>query len=107
MERLRKAFLLYIEKSSRRNRREKIKYRINAVRLLVIGIVFILAGLLLSSRVNEVVAAIISTIGSFSVWEASAIWIEKLPVLKKRERLLQMFAETEFRYAGSGEDEET
>ncbi len=101
MEKIRKAFLLFIEKLSRRNRREIRRNQVNSMRLLLIGILFIVIGIVSASRINSVAAAIISTIGSFSVWEASAVWIETLPSLKKRERLLNMFAEAEIRYTGS------
>lgn len=101
MEKIRKAFLLFIEKFSRRNRREIRRNQVNSMRLLLIGILFIVIGIVSASRINSVEAAIISTIGSFSVWEASAVWIETLPSLKKRERLLNMFAEAEIRYTGS------
>lgn len=101
MEKIRKAFLLFIEKLSRRNRREIRRNQVNSMRLLLIGTLFIVIGIVSASRINSVAAAIISTIGSFSVWEASAVWIETLPSLKKRERLLNMFAEAEIRYTGS------
>ncbi len=101
MERFIKAFLLFVEKYSKRNRREIIRNRMNSVRLFVIGIIFIVIGIVSANQINSVIAAIISTIGSFSVWEASAVWIEILPELRKKERLLNMFAEAEIRYKGS------
>ena len=97
MERTRKAILLFIEKLSRRNRREIRRNQANFLRLLVIGILFIVMGIALAGRMNTVLAAIISTIGSFSVWEASAIWIETLPVLRAKDRVLKSFAEAEIR----------
>lgn len=70
-------------------------------RLLGIGVLFIVLGILIAGQVNSVMAAIISTIGSFSVWEASAVWIETLPSLRKKERLLRRLAEAEIRYTRS------
>ena len=90
MERLRKTYLLHIDKLRRRNRHEITRNKASAIRLLVIGILFILAGIFFSAGVNEVISAIIVTVGSFSVWEASAVWIETLPVLRKRDKILNM-----------------
>lgn len=102
MERIRKSFILFIDKLSRRNQREIRRNMINSVRLIVIGIVFIVVGIVSANHINSVIAVIISTIGSFSVWEASAVWIESLPALRKKERLLNKFAEAKIRYTGSG-----
>ncbi len=66
-ERFRKAYLLYIQKLQARSRREIGRCNLCAVRLLLIGVVFIVIGIALASRMNEVAAAIISTIGSFAV----------------------------------------
>ena len=67
MERLRKTYLLHIDKLRRRNRHEITRNKASAIRLLVIGILFILAGIFFSAGVNEVIPAIIATVGSFSV----------------------------------------
>ncbi len=103
-ERFRKAYLLFIQKLQRRNRRDIIKCNISAIRLLIIGVVFIVIGIAFASKMNEVVAAIISTIGSFSVWEASAQWIETLPALRKKDRILGMLSGAELRVV-RGENE--
>lgn len=71
------------------------------VRLLLIGVLFIIIGILSGNHMPAIASAIISTIGSFAVWEASAIWIETLPVLRKRERVLNMLAGSGFRFTGS------
>jgi len=98
MERFKTAYLMYLTKQLERNKKEMAKSRVNALRLLSIGIAFILIGIIFSAFLNEVIAAIISTIGSFSVWEASAVWIETLPKLRKRERLLQMLMKADIEY---------
>lgn len=98
MERFKNAYLLYLKKQQERNKKEMAKSRVNALRLLLIGIAFILIGIIFSAFLNEVIAAIVSTIGSFSVWEASAVWIETLPELRKRERLLQMLMKADIEY---------
>lgn len=104
MERLRKAYLLHMEKLRRRNRHEILKSRVNAVRLFIIGIAFILIGLLFARQMNDVLSAIIATVGSFSVWEASAVLIEVLPVLRKKDRILTMLSESELKLVGLDND---
>lgn len=106
IERLRKTFLLFIEKLSRRNRREMVRSRVKSIRLLGIGVLFIVIGIISANHINSVIAAIISTIGSFSVWEASAQWIEVILALRKRDRILNKLAEAELRMV-RGEASET
>ena len=50
-----------------RNRKEVKRYKVDSVRLLITGIIFVAAGILLSGLINQVLAVIISTIGSFSI----------------------------------------
>ena len=45
-----------------------------------------------------VTAAIVSTIGSFAIWEAAAAWIEEMPQIRVRSRILTLLAEAEIRY---------
>lgn len=96
-ERFRKACLVYLQKLQKRNKREIVKCSAGALRLLLIGVAFILLGLVLAPKLNEVLAAIVSTIGSFSVWEASAQWIEVLPALRKKDRILTLLSDAEFK----------
>ena len=44
---------------------------------------------------GEVAAAIVSTVGSFAIWEASAVWIEEMPAIAARERILARLKEAE------------
>lgn len=102
-ERFRKSYLLFVQKLPRRNRKEIIKCNLSAVRLLLIGILFIVVGLVFAPKMKEIIAAIISTIGSFSVWEASAQWIEALPALRRKEKVLNILEKAEFRTIGGNE----
>ncbi len=106
-ERFRKAYLLFMQKQQRRNRREIVSCNLNAVRLLLIGIIFIVIGIVFAPKMKEIIAAIISTIGSFSVWEASAHWIEALPELRKKERVLNLLSEAEMRVKKGEENDKT
>ena len=100
MERFKKAYDQFMEKLISRNKREKRKYVHESVRLLLTGIAFIVLGILVKGKVDEVVAVIISTIGSFSVWEASAVWIKMLPSLRKRAVLLKYLSRAQIRFVG-------
>ena len=104
MDRFRKAEESYFERLISRNIKESRIYRTDSIRLLVLGIVFIAIGLFLNGRVNPVIGTIVSTIGSFSVWEASAVWIKTLPVLRGRRMVLKKLSTAEIRYEKAVKD---
>lgn len=85
------AYRAHVDALARRCKTKRAKRSANAVRLLCIGVTFVVAGLALTGEVGPVLAAIISTIGSFSIWEAAAIWLEDIPSLRKRERVLGVY----------------
>ena len=58
----------------------------------------------MNGRVNPVIGTIVSTIGSFSVWEASAVWIKTLPVLRGRRMVLKKLSTAEIRYEKAVKD---
>lgn len=95
MERFRRAYRLHIDKLRQRNRRQRARKTASALRLLGIGVAFVLIGIAFARNMGEVTAAIVSTVGSFSIWEASAVWIEEMPVIAARERILAMLGEAE------------
>jgi hypothetical protein len=70
---------------------ERRAYQFKCLRLLFIGILFVVIGIAFAGKMNEVVGAIVSTIGSFSIWEAANIWIEELPELRLKRRLIETF----------------
>lgn len=100
--RFRESYLGHLDSLARRCSTRRRKRAANALRLLAIGVVFVVAGLVLAGKVGPVPAAIISTIGSFSIWEAAAIWLEDIPSLRKRERVLGVYrrASIEFKACG-------
>ena len=89
--RFQEACLGHLDGLARRCGAQRKKRAANALRLLAIGIVFVVAGLALAGKIGPVPAAIISTVGSFSIWEAAAIWLEDIPSLRKRERVLGVY----------------
>lgn len=102
MERFQQAYRLHIERLRERKRRERLRKTANALRLLGIGIVFVLIGIAFSQTMGEVTAAIVSTIGSFAIWEASAVWIEEMPVIRAKDRFLALLNDAEI--VRNGED---
>ena len=56
--------------------------------MFCIGAAFITASLLLKPKINTLVFTILSTIGSFAIWEASSIWIVQNPKLNHRKRII-------------------
>ena len=92
------AYRNFIDKHKGRVERE-IKLRTaNAIRLMIIGVAFVIIGLVFAKGMNQVLAFIISTTGSFSVWQSAAIWIELLPVLRKKKIIIYKLLNSELRY---------
>ena len=94
LERFRRAYRLHIDRLRQRNRKDRVRKTASALRLLGIGVAFVLIGFAFARSMGEVAAAIVSTIGSFSIWEASAVWIEEMPMITARERVLAVLSET-------------
>ena len=90
-----KAELDKVEKQKRLN-------IIKQLRLLLIGVVFIAAGIFFSGRSDSVPIEILSIVGSFSVWEAANIWIVENPTLKMRKRLLTHLLEADIAVKADG-----
>ncbi|MBQ8161484.1 MAG: hypothetical protein IJ083_12180 [Clostridia bacterium] len=105
INRFRRACAQQVSELKEHSRRERLRQHANALRLLVIGIVFVVIGLVFSGTMGEVTAAIVSTIGSFAIWEASAVWIEEMPLLTAKDRHLAALEEAEIRYCPEGTHE--
>ena len=93
--RLERAIGQYMEYVTRTVKRQKRSSWLNSLRLLAIGVVFIVLGLAFENRMGAVVAAIVSTIGSFSVWEAANVWIQKFPAIRANERAVSFLKQSE------------
>ena len=87
--RLKNALSEYCESQGIVLKKQKSAKRINELRLLSIGVLFVVLGITFGTKINEVAATIISTIGSFSIWEAANIWLQELPKLKMEERKIK------------------
>ena len=63
----------------------KRKQKINSTKqiwLLALGIIFIIFSITLADKFNVIVLEIISTIGSFSIWESANSWLLQSKVIK-------------------------
>lgn len=56
------------------NRQQKIN-RTKQIWMLMVGILFIIFSILLADKINIIILEIISTIGSFSIWESANSWL--------------------------------
>ena len=70
---------------------------IKQLRLFLIGLAFVAAGILLGKYLNSIPVEILSIIGSFAVWEAANIWIVENPALRLKQRLNEKLLQAEIR----------
>ncbi len=63
------------------NRQQKIN-RTKQIGMLIVGILFIIFSILLADKINIIILEIISTIGSFSIWESANSWLLQSKAIK-------------------------
>ena len=63
------------------NRQQRIN-RTKQIGMLLMGVVFIIFSILLTDKINLIILEIISTIGSFSIWESANSWLLQSKVIK-------------------------
>lgn len=93
--RLEQAIGKYKDSLVRNVKREKKSSWLNSLRLLLIGVIFIILGLVFENKMGAVAAAIVSTIGSFSVWEAANVWIQEFPLIRAKVRAVSFLRDSE------------
>ena len=72
------------------NRQQNIN-RTKKIGMLIVGIVFIIFSILLTDKINLIVLEIISTIGSFSIWESANSWLLQSKAIKfNKKRALKL-----------------
>ena len=71
--------------------------QLNAIRMFMIGVFFILLGIALNGRISTISTTVIETLGSFSIWESANIWLEELPKLKLTQRVLEFLSDPEIK----------
>ena len=98
MERFRDTYHAYVDKLIRRNKRAIRRSDLRALAALLLGAVFVVIGYSSVGRIDTVTAEIVSAVGSFSMWAAIALFIETLPTLRYKHRILKLFSAAEIRY---------
>ena len=63
------------------NRQQRIN-RTKQIGMLIVGIVFIIFSILLNDKINIIILEIISTMGSFSIWESANSWLLQSKAIK-------------------------
>jgi hypothetical protein len=92
MERFRKTYNAYIKKLIRRNKRETTKIDIQAIMFMAMGIAFVVIGLVFADRIDRIATEILAAGGSFALWGAIAAFLETLPTLRFKTKLLKEVA---------------
>ncbi|MBQ3380067.1 MAG: hypothetical protein IJG50_09460 [Clostridia bacterium] len=89
------AFARNIQIMQQKKKKEYKRNIAKQLKFLVVGVIFLAAGILLAISLNKILLAVISTIGSFAIWEAASIWIVKNPQKRLESMLLSRLSETE------------
>lgn len=76
------AYKQYIEDQMNLVKKESKLNTTKQIWLFVMGVLFITMSLVLSGIVNVIILEIISTIGSFSIWESANSWLIERKTLK-------------------------
>lgn len=92
--RVRGAFQELIRDQELHNANQKRLNRVKQLWLLIVGIVFVAAGILLDGVLGSVPVELLSIVGSFAVWEAANIWIVENPRTRFAQRMLKKLNDT-------------
>lgn len=87
------AFLRWFEVSGSEMQRDAKKDFVAQICLFVVGIILIALSLFLQDKVNPVHFAIISTLGTFSIWEGASVWIIRSPAHRRRRKIFKRLEE--------------
>ena len=85
----------HVEAELDRIKRKKKFNFLKQLRLFLIGLVFVSAGLILGNYLNSIPVEILSIIGTFAIWEAANIWIVENPAIRLQKRLNEKLLEAE------------
>jgi hypothetical protein len=92
MERFRNTYNAHIEKLIRRNKRETTKIDLQAIMFLIMGIMFVVIGFVFADKIDRIATEILAAGGSFALWGAIAAFLETLPTLRFKTKLLKEVA---------------
>lgn len=79
---VRDAFLRWVETSNAEMKRKERRNIVIMLWLFLVGICIISISLILESKVSTLLFTIITTVGTFSIWEGGNIWIKAGPELR-------------------------
>ena len=91
---VREAFHSHVESEKESIRKEAKINTLKQLRLFAIGIAFIALWLTLSANIENILIEVLSIVGSFSIWEATNIWIVDKPELRVRKKRLEYLSGT-------------
>ncbi len=83
--------LMLIDKQQKINRTKQIG-------MLVVGIVFIIFSLVLANKINLITLEIVSTIGSFSIWESANSWLLESKVIRYNKLKAKKLRDSEIKF---------
>ena len=79
------------------NRQQRIN-RTKQIGMLIVGIVFIIFSILLADKINIIILEIISTIGSFSIWESANSWLLQSKTIKFKKLKAMKLKNSEIKF---------
>ena len=92
------AYNAYIDEQLKLAQKESKFNTTKQIWLLGIGILFIIFSLLFSEKINVIVLEIISTIGSFSIWESANSWLIERKIIKGKKIRLRRLKNAEIKF---------
>ena len=63
------------------NRQQRIN-RTKQIGMLIVGIIFIIFSIVLTGKISIIILEIVSTLGSFSIWESANSWLLQSKAIK-------------------------
>ncbi len=102
-DKFRKAFEKYCDEQLLLiNKRKKIN-RTKQIWMLIVGIVFIIFSLVLADKINLITLEIISTIGSFSIWESANSWLLESKTIRFSKLKAEKLKNSEIKFVNTDE----
>ena len=92
------AYNAYIDEQLKLAQKESKFNTTKQIWLLGIGILFIIFSLIFSEKINVIVLEIISTIGSFSIWESANSWLIERKIIKGKKIRLRRLKNAEIKF---------
>ena len=91
---VRAAFQRWGEETRAEMKQAARKNLIKMIWLFLFGILVIALALFLQSRVSTLLYTIITTVGTFSIWEGASVWIIKGPELRAQKKIMESIVQS-------------